>query len=184
MIDGDVQATAGVADLLWAASRPSPDVADVAGLLDAGADAEQMGWAAVQGRTAPLVRRALAAAGRLEALGGARQAVDLEYDTRRAQAALLIPTAVATAVGPLTAEGLEPVIFKGPAVAVRYPAPGLRAMDDIDVLLPPAQHDRGVELLLQAGWRVHAREGQHHDTVLTHPAVPDLPLELHLGLES
>ena len=54
------------------------------------------------------------------------------------EAVLLIPRALALAVRPLTDAGLEPVVFKGPAVAARYPKPGLRPMEDIDLLLPRA----------------------------------------------
>ena len=88
------------------------------------------------------------------------------------------------AVRPLTEVGLEPVVFKGPAVAARYPEPGLRPMDDIDLLLPRADHTRAIDALGHAGWQVaRAGVGDHYDTVLTHPEVPSLFLEVHFGLE-
>src|SRR5207253_1169413 len=83
-----------------------------------------------------------------------------EAGMRRAQAAVLLPMAVSLAIEPLTGVGLEPVVFKGPALAARYPSPGLRPMDDLDVLPPAAQHDRGVSLLLRAGRSVVARPGR------------------------
>jgi hypothetical protein len=101
------------------------------------------------------------------------------------EALLLIPRAVALAVRPLTEAGLEPVVFKGPAVAARYPRPGLRPMEDIDLLLPRADHQRAVAALTGAGWQVvRAAAGEQYDTVLTHAEVPSLFLELHFGLET
>jgi hypothetical protein len=106
-------------------------------------------------------------------------------DTFKMEALLLLPRAVALAVRPLTEVGLEPVVFKGPAVAARYPEPGLRPMDDIDLLLPRADHARAVETLVRAGWQVaRTGEGDHYDTVLTHDEVPSLFLEVHFGLEA
>jgi hypothetical protein len=87
-------------------------------------------------------------------------------------------------VRPLTDAGLEPVVFKGPAVAARYPEPGLRPMDDIDLLLPRRDHARALQMLVAAGWRVVRPGGpDHYDTVLAHDEVPSLVLELHYGLE-
>jgi hypothetical protein len=76
-------------------------------------------------------------------------------------------------------------VFKGPAVARRYPEPGLRPMGDIDLLLPAGEHEHALEVLLEAHWRV-VRWGDagHYDTVLIHDEVPSLFLELHFGLES
>jgi hypothetical protein len=100
------------------------------------------------------------------------------------EALLLIPRAVALAIRPLTDAGLEPVVLKGPEVAGRYPAPGLRPMEDIDVLLPQAEHARALDALQGVGWQVARGAGiDLYDTVLTHPDVPSLFLELHYGLE-
>jgi hypothetical protein len=100
------------------------------------------------------------------------------------EALLLIPHAVALSVQPLTAAGLEPVVFKGPVVAGRYPEPGLRPMGDIDLLLPVADHARALNALRRAQWRVVRAGGDgHYDTQLVHPHVPTLSLELHYGLE-
>ena len=84
----------------------------------------------------------------------------------------------------MTDAGLEPVVFKGPAVAARYPEPGLRPMEDIDLLLPRRDHQRALAALAAAGWRVVRPGGpDRYDTVLTHDEVPSLSLELHYGLE-
>jgi hypothetical protein len=97
---------------------------------------------------------------------------------------LLVPQAVALAVQPLTGVGLEPVIFKGPVVADRYPEPGLRPMEDIDLLLPPEAHHDALAVLERAGWKIARPPGVGvYDTVLSHPEVPSLYLELHYGLE-
>ncbi len=152
--------------------------------MDSGADGEHAGRVAFDQRTGPLLWRALDAADRLDSLGTAGEVLRADFDMRRMQAELLLPFAVAAAVEPLTAAGLEPVIFKGPAVAQRYPSPGLRPMDDLDVLLPARQHEAALAVLLAAGWTRFEREGHHHDTVLFHPRVPHLALELHRGLDS
>src|SRR4051812_7344748 len=184
MVETDNGAAAPTARLLWAACRPEPDVAEVLAALDDGADASWAAAVAVEGRTGPLLWRTMEELGRLDDFGPDRELLHKEHETRRVQAALLLPIAVQTALGPLLEAGMEPVVFKGPAIAVRYPSPGLRPMDDIDVLLPPEQHARGKQALERAGWSALDREGRHHDTVLLHPHVPDLALELHLGLES
>ena len=58
-------------------------------------------------------------------------------------------------------------------------------MEDIDLLLPRADHARALSALAAAGWTVaRAAEGEQYDTVLTHPEVPSLFLELHFGLET
>jgi len=57
-------------------------------------------------------------------------------------------------------------------------------MDDIDLLLPRADHRRALEVLGHAGWQVaRAGDGDHYDTVLTHGEVPSFFLEVHYGLE-
>jgi hypothetical protein len=80
--------------------------------------------------------------------------------------------------------GLQPVVFKGPALAGRYPEPGLRPMVDIDVILPAGEHDRGLAALCNGGWEIaRLANRQHYDTVLVHDAVPGLCAELHRGLD-
>jgi hypothetical protein len=176
--------TEQTATLLWEACRRDPDPASLRRALAGGAD---IGWAvsaASEQRIGPLLWRALGAAGSLDALGPDGAALGGMADACRMEALLLLPRAVALAVRPLTDAGLEPVVFKGPAVAARYPEPGLRPMDDIDLLLPRADHRRALDALGHAGWQV-ARPGvgDHYDTVLTHREVPSFFLEVHYGLE-
>ncbi|MGH9049194.1 MAG: nucleotidyltransferase family protein, partial [Acidimicrobiia bacterium] len=171
--------------LLWEACRPVPRPECVCAVVDAGADVALAAHLALPQHAGPLLWRALAAADRLVALGAARSPLHTEYEVRRAQAALLLPVALATAIEPLTTAGLEPLVLKGPTVAARYPEPGLRPMDDLDLLLPTEQHDAGIAALTGAGWTVWRGDARHdYDTVLQHPLVPDFPLELHHELES
>jgi hypothetical protein len=169
--------------LLWAASRPVVDPPSIDAALAEDPDPEQTVDAALENRVAPLLWRALVASGREGWPGPLADRLRAEHDVAHAQAVVLLPLALEAALTPLVDAGHEPVVFKGPAVAARYPAPGLRPMDDIDVILPPEQHDRALAVLRTAGWREYARSGDHYDTVLTHPTVPDLPLELHRGLD-
>jgi len=177
-------ATEQTAGLLWEACRRDPDPAAVRRALAGGADTARAVTAASEHRIGPLLWRALGGAGCLRALGPDRAVLGAMADAFRMEALLLLPRAVALAVGPLTGAGLEPVVFKGPAVAARYPEPGLRPMEDIDLLLPRADHRRALDALRRAGWQVaRAGGGDLYDTALTHPEVPSLFLELHYGLE-
>lgn len=180
--DASIEPTAR---LLWEACRPDPDPDSVRRALAGGADLTLAVSAAEDHRISPLLWRALEAADALDALGAERAALKGTADAFAMEALLLIPRAMDLAVRPLTAAGLEPVVFKGPAVAARYPRPGLRPMEDIDLLLPRTDHARALSALAVAGWTVvRAAEGEQYDTVLTHAEVPSLFLELHFGLES
>jgi putative nucleotidyltransferase-like protein len=172
------------ARLLWEACRRDPDSSAVRRALTGGADTALAVAASVEHRIGPLLWRALGAAGARDQLGPEGAVLGSMADTLRMEAQLLIPRAVALAVGPLTDAGLEPVVFKGPAVAGRYPEPGLRPMEDIDLLLPRADHGRALDALRAVGWEVaRPAGGDRYDTVLTHGEVPSLALELHYGLE-
>ncbi|MHB1710631.1 MAG: nucleotidyltransferase domain-containing protein [Acidimicrobiales bacterium] len=176
---------ARTADLLWQACRRAPESQAVIDALDAGADA---GWAtrtAIAQRVGPLLWRAVRDAGCVPRLGTAATALEQVVELYRFEALLLLPEATALAIEPLTGAGIEPVVFKGPAVERRYPAPGLRPMDDIDLLLPPDQHEAARSALLAAGWVVRRASGSdHYDTVLAHPRAGSIALELHYGLEA
>jgi hypothetical protein len=181
---GEVSATEATAMLLWEACRRDPDPAAFRRAFAGGADIDRALAAALEHRIAPLLWRAFGAAGARDKLGSKRAVLCSMADTFRMEAVLLIPRAVALAVQPLTEAGLEPVVFKGPAVAARYPEPGLRPMEDIDLLLPRRDHQRALATLAAAGWRVVRPGGaDRYDTVLVHREVPSLSLELHYGLE-
>jgi hypothetical protein len=98
----------------------------------------------------------------------------------RAQAAIVLPTLAELGIRPLVDAGFEPVVMKGAALSARYPAPGLRPMDDVDVLLPAPQVGAAVATLEANGWARQAVPGRHHhEVVLTHRHVPGLPIEVH-----
>jgi hypothetical protein len=176
--------TEQTAALLWESCRRDPDPTGVRQALAGGADPAWAVRAASDQRIGALLWRALDAAGSLDALGPDRATLGDMADAYRMEAALLLPRAVALAVRPLTDVGLEPVVFKGPAVAARYPEPGLRPMDDIDLLLPRADHQHALEALGRAGWQVtRPGAGGHYDTVLSHSEIPSFLLEVHYGLE-
>jgi hypothetical protein len=172
------------ARLLWAAGRPEPAVDEVRGALDAGPDAPSAITLAKYHGLGPLLWRALGAAERPDGLGVIGDELVAEANVLRAAGLLLLPHALATSVGVLSRDGFEPVVFKGPSLAERYPDPGLRSMVDIDVILPPSQHDDAVRVLVGRGWEVQRAADRHHyDTVLAHADVPGLFLELHRGLD-
>lgn len=173
------------AALLWESCRRRTRVDAVEDALRQGADPHAALSAAMSHRVAALLWRTLASAGQTSALGDEEERLRAIADVHRYQAVLLLPEAVRRAVTPLTDAGLEPVVLKGPALAARYPEPGLRQMEDIDLLLPPADHTRAVRALESRGWSVARPSARdRYDAVLCHPGVPSLALELHYGLEA
>ncbi|HZN14856.1 MAG TPA: nucleotidyltransferase family protein [Acidimicrobiales bacterium] len=169
--------------LMWAACRLEPDAPAVADAVARGADLDLAADQAVAQRVAPLLWRALEAAGCAdrETTWGER----LHGDTMRcrAHAVLVLPRIADALLRPLTSAGFEPLVLKGGVLAERYPAPGLRPMDDVDVLLPAAQHPAALDVLARAGWmQVSSPPGRHHEVLLTHPELPGTPLELHHDL--
>lgn len=98
-------------------------------------------------------------------------------------------------VGALSGKGIPVIVLKGIALSQQlYPSPGLRHMDDIDLLLRPRDIQEGLQALLGLGWRAGQpadrgespteRIGWSEDTgqvlemVLFDPA-GRVPLELH-----
>ncbi len=178
------QMTAGpgqvAASLLWAACRPEPDTHGVRAAVAQGADLDFTADVALAQRVAPLLVRALNDAGLEFSEEPWYKNIDADAQRCRAQAVLVRPRMADTLLEPLAAAGLEPLFFKGAALAPRYPAPGLRPMDDIDFVLPAEQHPVALEVLRRAGWRLGTpRPGPHHEVGLVHPEMPGLPIELH-----
>ena len=181
----DAEVRRWTSSLLWEACHRYPDGGTIAAALSHGADAHLASVWSVRHGIAPLLWRAFVGAGLSDALGASGADLRSIADVHRAEAQLLLPRAVSMAVGPLVGNGLEPVVLKGPSLAVRYPEPGLRPMEDIDLLLPPGDHPRALRALEASGWNVaRAARRDRYDTVLVHPEVPSLALELHYGLES
>lgn len=166
--------------LLWAASRIDPVTEDVvAAARDA--DIPYVLDAAERQRVAPIVLRSLEAAG---------FAFDQESEVLRraklweAHERLALPTAARSVLVPLAQAGLRPLALKGLGLIGRYPAQGLRPMDDIDILLPRPLALAAIKVLRRAGWRRvrHRGPDPRYDIVFRHPSVRGVPLELHYEL--
>src|SRR5919108_517512 len=168
-------------ELLWAGASTAPDVRRVAA---AARDArlEYVLDVADRQRVGPLLLRSLGSAGvdletlRSDAIGRAQ--------LWGAHAKLALPAAATAALQPLNEAGLRPLVLKGLALVDRYPAPGLRPMDDIDLLLPREVIRPAAKVLLGAGWRQisHQQPDPGYDVALRHPSAPGVPLELHYEL--
>jgi len=169
------------AALLWAACRPEPDVAACEEARSSGADLGVAAQLAVAQRISGLLWRVV----RSWSADDEQSWDGLRRDVKRceAQATLLRPRLADELLRPLNAAGLMPLVFKGPAIAARYPKPGLRPMDDIDLVLPADQRQAAIDALSRVGWDVLARTGEHYEVVLVHPALPGLPVELHVELD-
>jgi hypothetical protein len=170
----------GEVELLWAAARINPSTEDVTAAAHR-ADIAYVLETAERQRVAPLVLRSLEAAG----IG-----VDEEADVVRrarlweAHQRLALPAAARVALQPLVMAGLKPLALKGLALVERYPQPGLRPMDDIDILLPRPLVYTAIRILRRAGWRRIAHRGPdpRYDIVFRHPGLRGVPLELHYEL--
>lgn len=174
--------SSAAAALLWAGVRPDPDHDAVAAALASDQDAARhAAGAAIAQRVAPLLWRAVAPL--VDA--STSWARDLAADAARCatQARLVLPRLGALGLQPLADAGLEPLVWKGAALVERYPAPGLRPMDDVDVVVAPDRVDDAVRVLRDGGWTpLPVRGDDHHDIAFAHPDVPGLPLELHREL--
>lgn len=183
MSTGPEQPSEVDARLLWAAANPFPDLDAIRDAVDAGADVELTAGAAIRNRVGPLYWRNLDAAGCRDLLGDATPFLHRDAHRQRVREELLLPQALQLTLTPLAERGIEPLVFKGPALVDRYPARGLRPMDDIDVIVPERQHQEAVAALTASGWHsIDNRLGRHYDTYLLHPDVPGLSLELHWDL--
>ncbi len=173
------------ATLLWAACRRWVDVGAIRAAVSNGADVPRAVEMSLDQGIAPLLWRALESADALSALGDSYSLLRSVADFHGMEAIVMFPRATSAALGPLIEGGLEPVVLKGPALASRYPAPGLRPMQDIDVLLPRRDHVRALEVLRDAGWKIdRPAQRDRYDTVLVRDDIPSLALELHFALEA
>jgi hypothetical protein len=177
-------ATEATKTLMWEACRRDPDVAVISAACEGEVQPTILASLALSNRIGPLLWRALSLAGCTSVLGDERKRMEDMAELYRFQSLLLHPLAVAQALTPLHAAGLEPLVMKGPSVARYYPEPGLRPMDDLDLYLPDQQHNEALRVLEGAGWTVaRARKRDLYDTQLRHRDVPSMPLELHYGLD-
>jgi len=184
-VEGTGAGEAATGRLLWEACRRRPDPTALRRAVEARPDPAVVFSAAMVHGLVPMLWRALCGAGVGDAMGEWAERFDQVTQVRRLEAMLLLPRAVAQAVVPLTDIGLEPLVFKGPVVAARYPEPGMRAMEDLDLYLPRRQHGAALAALERAGWDVvRPAAYDRYDRVLRHPDVPALVLELHYGFEA
>jgi hypothetical protein len=170
---------------MWESCRRYPDPVTVARCSAETLDTSRLVTVAVAHGLGPLVWRALVRAGATGALGDRGSALELLAFMGRVEETTVVPRALALAVVPLTDAGFEPVVMKGPWLAARYADPGLRPMVDIDLLLPRRQHRDALRVLGRSGWDVVRPSAvDRYDTMLSHPDVPTLPIELHHRLET
>lgn len=178
----------GALAVLWAACAVGVDPAQLRRLaesLDPATDGPWLTSVAAINRVGPLLWHVLSDAGCPQVLGSGAEPLRRLAVAQDLEATAVVPLTLKRAVEPLTGAGLEPLVLKGPLLARRYPAAGLRPMDDLDLLLPRRQHDQAVAVLTSSGWVVRRRRHvDRYDTVLVHEQTPSLPLELHAGLQT
>lgn len=77
----------------------------------------------------------------------------------------------------LAANDIHPVILKGVTAAAYYPSPEMRAMDDIDFLVPREQVERACTLMLRNGYTLNCKKqaNSKHIALLR----DDVRFELH-----
>lgn len=79
---------------------------------------------------------------------------------------------VAPTIGRLEAAGISTMLLKGMPVAIAYYGDlSLRPMGDVDVLVPAAQREQAVDLLVRDGWRAieHVDPAFNHGVGFIHP---------------
>jgi hypothetical protein len=91
------------------------------------------------------------------------------------------------AIVPLREAGLMPLVYKGAALLTRYGAPGLRPMDDVDLVVPAEALAEAIAVLERAGW-ARARHSDAvadpgYDVPMAHPSTGGMPIELHYDLQ-
>ena len=168
-------------ELLWTGASVTPDTARVA---EAARNARLVYVLEVadRQRVAPLLLRSLRMAG-VDVQSLIPDAVE-KARLWEAHAGLGLPMTTAALLDPLHAVGLKPMVLKGLALAGRYPAPGLRPMDDIDVLLPREVVRQATDVLVRSGWQraSHQDPDPGYDIALRHPSAPGVPVEIHYEL--
>lgn len=165
------------ADLLWASCRPVPDLRAAEEARAGGADLDWASQVSVAQRVSPLLWRVAQG----WATEGEHWPERLRDDTLRcrAQSLMVRPRLRSTLLDPLADAGVETMLIKGAALADRYPEPGLRPMDDVDILVRAGQHHDAAEALRRAGWQPTRRQGPEYSSSLAHPSMPGLPVDLH-----
>jgi hypothetical protein len=177
-----VRASSLVAKMLVVvATRRTPPDASTLDWHAHGADARAFDWV-VRAGLGPLLRWAAPDDQRLpEAWAEPLLAADL---TARVRHAAIVDTAIEV-LDVCDALGVDATLLKGISVSdTLYPAPHMRPMGDVDVLLPAHEHARVGAALLEAGFvRVPYPDipGHHHGAPLRHARRRTL-VELHRAL--
>lgn len=177
---GSSQTAPATARLLWAACRPVPDVEGCERAVAGGADLSWASRVAVAQRVSPLLWRVAQRWASSEDLWS--EALRDDYRRCKAQALMVRPLLRSLVLEPLASAGVQPMLIKGAAIAERYGEPGMRPMDDLDVLAQPDQHRKAIAVLRKAGWRTTPRQGPSYSLSLAHPQMPGLPVDLHHDL--
>jgi Uncharacterised nucleotidyltransferase len=92
---------------------------------------------------------------------------------------------LARIVGALNAIGIEPVVLKGAArlIEASYPAPTLRFLGDLDVLIPAERSAGAVVALQSIGFRANVDDEplppSHHHLQMLHDRETGVAVELH-----
>jgi hypothetical protein len=166
--------------LLWAAASVAPDLAKIAELARQ-ADLTLILETALQQRVLGLVLRSLDRAG-VEDLGPQGDEARTDARILEARGRLAIPGAAISAIDAMNAADVRPMAIKGLAIVDLYESPGLRPMDDIDILVPRDLVDRAKAALEDAGWRWVPHPEHRYDYGLVRPSAPGVNVELHYDL--
>jgi hypothetical protein len=130
-----------------------------------------------QYRLLPLLSSRLATIAPDDALAGLLRGIARRHTVHN----LVLLGAMAEPVGLLRAAGIEPVVLKGPALALgAYRHVGLRPFQDVDLLVRPGQHAAARRTLEAAGWEAKTADfAGNHAVPLSRP---DLDIDLHRQL--
>lgn len=159
-------------------------------LLAAGApDARALPALAQECDVAPTLHAALAASGRLAAIGGDAAAALGRARTKTRHDNLLLLARLEQALDLLVSAGIRPVALKGVETLHRFYASfDERTLDDVDLLVAPEERDRAIEVLEGAGFSGPAEPERTHwfrssfELPLTSPGPVGVAFEIHWSL--
>ena len=87
---------------------------------------------------------------------------DIDATRCRAHAVMVLPQLGPMALAPLAEAGVTPLVFKGATLAERYPEPGLRPMDDADLLVRPGSLGAACGARTKAARQNGGQEPENH----------------------
>jgi Uncharacterised nucleotidyltransferase len=171
-----ISATDPTARLLWGACRPQPDIEACDAAKAEGADLRLAAETAITQRVSGLLWRVT---GRWFEEAEWSERLRRDVKANQARELILWPRLASILLQPLAAADLTPLVFKGAALVGRYPSAGTRPLDDIDLVMPKDAHGDLLKVMSEAGWRVRPKHGASYETLVVHPELPGLPVELH-----